>query len=115
MRYIRNQIVTKTIYNGVLDDEESIVRLIENLIKTNIDIHFEYRDPIRDFIKVCERVRILNIENNIVKIRSFVGKSMAVINGININNIECIKVTTGRSIISQDEGGISVGEFIDFT
>jgi len=115
MRYIRNQIVTKTIYNGIIDDEESIVRLIENLIKTNIDIHFEYRDPINDFIKVCEKVRILDIKNNIVKIRSFVGRSMTVISGISINNIESIKVTTGRSIISLDEDSISVGEFIDFT
>ena len=115
MRYIRKQIVTKTIYNGRVDDEESIIKLIENLKKTNIDIHLEYRDPIRDFIKVCERARILNIEKNIIKIRIFVGKSMAVIDGININDIECIKVTTGRSIISLDENSISVGEFIDFT
>jgi len=115
MRYIRKQIVTKTIYNGIVDDEESIIKLIENLIKINIDIRLEYRDPVRDFINVCEKARILNIENKTVKIRNFVGRSMAVISGIDINNIECIKVITGRSIISLDEDSISVGEFIDFT
>ena len=38
-----------------------------------------------------------------------------VIDGVKIENIESVKVTTGRPIISMDENNISVGEFIDFT
>jgi len=115
MRYIRNQIIVQTIYDGILADEESIVKLIENLIKINVDVHLEFRNPIRDFVRVCEKTRILSIKEQVVKIRVFVRGSTEVIDGINIHDIEFIKVVTGRSIISLDENNISLGEFIDFT
>ena len=115
MRYIRNQIIVQTIYDGILADEEPIVKLIENLIKINVDVHFEFRNPIRDFVRVCEKTRILSIKEQVVKIRVFVRGSTEVIDGINIHDIEFIKVVTGRSIISLDENNISLGEFIDFT
>jgi len=50
-----------------------------------------------------------------IKIRVFANNATAVISNIPLKSIECIKVTTDRSLISVDEENISVGEFIDFT
>ena len=69
----------------------------------------------RDFVRVCERARVLGVKDKIVKIRIFVRGSTEIVDGINIHDIELIKVATGRSIISLDENSISLGEFIDFT
>ena len=115
MRYIRKQLVTQTIYDGTLQEGESIITLIENLIKISVDIHFEYREEKTDSIKVHDRIRILSLDNNMIKIRVFANNATAIISNIPIQNIECIRVTTDRSLISIDEENVSVGEFIDFT
>jgi hypothetical protein len=113
MIYIRKQIVTKTVSEDDLHDEEVIIDLLNNIRKASTDITIEYRDAKNDHIKRYDKVRIKKVEEHSIDIIIFFKSASSNEKGIDIDDIVSIILTTSKHNIVAGKDKISKHAFLD--
>ena len=112
MRYIRKQIVEKTISEDDLQDKEVILELLKNIKKASTDIIIEYRTK-SDRIKKYDKVRIKKVTEDTIDIIVFFKSASSNEKDISIDNIISITLTTSRHNIVAGQEKISKHAFLD--
>ncbi|MFA5598956.1 MAG: hypothetical protein WDA06_00030 [Phenylobacterium sp.] len=116
MRYIREQIITKTIFDDAIDDDGVVLLLLNDIVKNKLIVKMVFRDPLVHSIKECENVRIdvLSDLTESIDIAVFKNKFIYKVRGVKIKDILEICLSSEISPMPSEKS-LSVFDVLDIS
>ena len=111
MRYIRKQIVITTVDDVDLRDKPVIVKLLQNICESSVDINISYSKS--GVLRTYDKCRIVKVNDDSIDIKAFYNKGIVNDTNIALNDIMSIVMQTYKNAIKVGDEQINNFSFLD--